>query len=167
MGHAAPGAATEREVVLADAVPKPVDGLEVSAFTGRLVQLGQADQIPAQLVGLAGGDLGGVGAGERAWQQRQVAVGVGLRQHQLGEIEVAPLPRHTIELDGRFHQHRGRHAVVVAELGDVDAADGQRTPAQVADATRGGQRARVRELAMNFNQTEHQVAVDPDVPGAQ
>ena len=130
------------------------------------MQLGQADQIPRQLVGLAGGDGRDVRAGQRAREQGQLAMAVRLLQHALREFEVTRFAGGEVQLGGRVHQHRRRQAVMVAQFGDVDAAIGQRVPAQVADPARGFEVVRRGEMSLHFEQAEDQVGVRPDVPGA-
>src|SRR3546814_6302186 len=62
MPHAAPRSAAQGEVMFADAVPGVLDRVQVIRLAGGAMQLGQADQVPCQLVGLAGGDRRHVGA---------------------------------------------------------------------------------------------------------
>ena len=63
---------------------------------------------------------------------------IGLCEHVLRQGEEARFAGFLVQFQRRVHQHGGRHAVVVAERGDVDAV-GQRLRAQVGDA-RGGLR---------------------------
>ena len=60
MAHAAPRPAAQGEVVLADAAPGVLHRAAVIRVAGGAMQLGQADQVPRQLIGLAGGDGGNV-----------------------------------------------------------------------------------------------------------
>jgi len=133
---------------------------------GGLVQLGQPDQVPAELIGLAGCDEGRVLTSQRLVQQRQPRVGVGLRQDAFGQCQIARLAGDQIEIGGRIQQYRGGHAVVVAQRGDVDARL-QGLPAQVGDPARGLQVGCVAERAPRFQEPKDQIAVRPDVPGAQ
>jgi hypothetical protein len=89
MRHAAPGTATEGQVVIADVAPQVIDRVAIARLAGRPVQLGQTDQVPGQLVGLAGGDFRCVGAFQRAPDQTQPRLGVGLFGDALGQFQVA------------------------------------------------------------------------------
>ena len=64
-GFEAERAAAEAEVMVADGPPLQVERARMVFVAGRAVQLRQADEVPAQLVGLAGRDLRGIRAGER------------------------------------------------------------------------------------------------------
>ncbi|MNM39480.1 hypothetical protein D3C81_502600 [compost metagenome] len=166
MRHAAPRTTAEGEVLFADVVPQVVDGQLVVGVAGGLVQLGQADQIPRQLVRLAGGDERCVFVRDALVEQCKARVGVGLLQDLLGQRQIARLAGDQVQISSRVQQHRGRHAVVVAQRGDVDARF-QRLPTQVGDVARGLQIALVTQRTPGFQEAEDQVAVRPDVPGAQ
>ena len=166
MRHAAPGATAEREVVLADAVPQVVEHLRVLRVARGLVDLGQADQVPGQLIGLAGGDLGGVNTGLAAAQQCEFRVRLGLLKNPLSQRQVARLAGRDEQLDGRVEQDGGRHAVVVAQAGDVDLAFDQAAPAQIADAPSRRQITRLGQRGVRGEQAQQKIGMRPDVPGA-
>ena len=65
---AAPGATSQREMVLANGSPQIFDSAKILQVTGNLMQLGQTDQIPAELIGLAGRYVSGVSAGQSLFQ---------------------------------------------------------------------------------------------------
>ena len=91
---------------------------------------------------------------------------VGLLQHALREDEEARLAGFLMQLQRGIHQHGGRHAVMVAQGGDVDARR-QCLRAQVGDASGGPGVAHVLQCARGFDQAEDQVGMHPDVPRAQ
>ena len=130
------------------------------------MQLGQAHQIPRT----TGMPCRWRSRRRRRQPARAAAgrgpVAVGLLQDALGQLEVALLAGGEVQLHRRVHQHGGGHAVMVAQLGDVDAAVGQGVQAQVADAAGRVEVTRLGEVAMHFEQAEDQVAVRPDVPRA-
>ena len=153
--------------MVANIGPHRLDGGAVVVAAGGAVQLGQADQVPSQLIGLAGGNLRRVDTGQAAVQQRQFRVRLGLRKNPFGQRQIARLFGHHEQLDDGVEQHGGGHAVVVAQRGDVDVALDQAAPAQITDAPGRGQITRLGQRGVRCQQAQQQIAVRPDVPGAQ
>ncbi len=152
--------------MFAHAEPQARDRVEHLAIAVRARELGQADEIPQQLVRLAGRDVRGVGAGDELGQQRKIGVVVGVFEHQRRQIEPARFARRGVQFHRGVEQHRRRQAVMIAEIADIDAAVAQRGEAQVADMARRVEIARVAERAMRLDQAEHEIRVHPDVPRA-
>jgi hypothetical protein len=100
------------------------------------MQLGKPQQIPEQLIRLARRDLRGVHAGERLREQRQPRIALRLLDDAQREIEEALLAGREVQFERRIQQHRRGQSVMVAQIGNVDAAARQRAQTQIADLAR-------------------------------
>ncbi len=136
MRDTAPRSAAQRQMMLTNRLPQSRYDRRIPLIARRSMQLRDPDQIPAQLIRLAGRDLRRVGTRECLRDQLQLRPRLRLFDDARRELQINLVAGGEVQLDRGIEQHRRRHAEVIAQLGDVDFAECQRPPAQVADSTR-------------------------------